>query len=77
MTNEVFQWHSTILNGTLKLMFLHCWNFGCMPQAWKVGLIKLVPKMELHLSDGDLFLGNSITKGCMRYLQRVSQHKNA
>ena len=26
-------------------MFQHSWDSGCMPKAWKVGLIKLIPKV--------------------------------
>ena len=42
LTNEVFKRYSNILNGFLALMCQLCWDSGCAPQAWKVGLIKLV-----------------------------------
>ena len=45
LTIEVFKRYLNILKGPLTLMFQHSWDFGCMPQAWKVGLIKLVPKV--------------------------------
>ena len=45
LTNEVFKRYSNITKGPLTLMFQHSWDFSCMPQAWKVGLIKLVLKV--------------------------------
>ena len=58
LTNEVFKRYSNILKGPLTLMFQHSWDSGCMPQAWKVCLIKLVPKghLPIHFINGDLFL---------------------
>ena len=43
-TNEVFKRYLNILKGAFTLMFTTLLGFfSCMPQAWKVGLIKLVP----------------------------------
>ena len=39
-----------ILKGPLTLMFQRSWDSGRMPQAWKVGLIKLVPKVASPVS---------------------------
>ena len=45
MTNEVLKRYSSILKGPLTLMFQRCWDSSCVPQAWKVGLIKFVPNV--------------------------------
>ena len=45
VTNEVFKRYSNILKGPLTLMFQHSWDSSRMPEAWKVGLNKLIPKV--------------------------------
>ena len=45
ITNEVFKKYATILKTPFTLMFQQCWDCGFMPESWKVGLIKLIPKV--------------------------------
>ena len=68
LTNEVFKRYSNILKGLLTLMFQHYWDSGLMPQAWKVGPIKLVPKVAPPESFHQ-WRPISLMAGCIRYLQ--------
>ena len=69
LTNEVFKRYSNILKEPLTLMFQHSWDSGRMPQAWKVDLIKLVPKVTSPESFHQ-WRPISLMGGCIRYLQR-------
>ena len=64
--------YSNILKGPLTLMFQHSWDSGRMPQAWKVGLIKLVPKVASPESFHQ-WRPISLMGSCIRYLQRFWQ----
>ena len=56
----------------LTLMFQHSWDSGRITQAWKVGLIKLVPKVASPESFHQ-WRPISLMGGCIRCLQRSWQ----
>ena len=45
ITNEVFKKYASMLKSPFTQMFQQCWDSGFMPESWKVGLIKLIPKV--------------------------------
>jgi hypothetical protein len=50
LTNEFFKKYVFQLKGVLVVLFQKVWLTGHMPQSWKVGLIKLLPKVPSPVS---------------------------
>ena len=45
ITNEFFKMYASLLVEPLTIMFQEVWSSGIMPATWKIGLIKLLPKV--------------------------------
>ncbi len=50
LTNEFFKKYVLQLQGVLVILFQKVWLTGHMPKSWKVGLIKLLPKVPSPMS---------------------------
>ena len=45
LTNEFFKKYIMYLKGPLTFLFQKVWSSGFMPSSWKIGLIRLLPKV--------------------------------
>jgi hypothetical protein len=52
ITNEFFKSFVQELKGPLTILFQEVWSSGNMPTSWKIGLIKLIPKVASPTSFG-------------------------
>ena len=52
ITNEFFKSFVQDLKGPLTTIFQEVWSSGNMPNSWKIGLIKLIPKVASPTSFG-------------------------
>jgi hypothetical protein len=52
ITNEFFKSFVQELKGPLTILFQEVWSSGNMPDSWKIGLIKLIPKVASPTSFG-------------------------
>ena len=50
LTNEFFKKYNTQLKRSFAILFQNVWSTGHMPQSWKIGLIKLLPKVPSPVS---------------------------
>ena len=69
ITNEVFEKYACMLKSPFTQMFQQCWDSGFMPESWKVGLIKLIPKVPSPESFHQ-WRPISLMEGCTKCLQR-------
>ena len=50
ITNEFFKAFVQELKGPLTMLFQDVWSSGQMPDSWKIGLVKLIPKVASPMS---------------------------